>query len=196
MKNEFLETIKVEDGIYYHLSYHQNRYECVLNSFNVKNIQKLETYLDAPKKGLYRCRLIYNQHKIIDVEYIEYKKREIRSLKLVYDDEIDYSYKYSERNNINSLFSLRGDCDDILIVKNGFITDTSIANVALFDGKWKTPKFPLLKGTTRARYLNEGKIIESGIKVSDIKNFTKIALLNAMVDFDIIQNYNIKDIFC
>ncbi len=196
MKNEFLETIKVEDGIYYHLSYHQNRYECVLNSFNVKNIQKLETYLDAPKKGLYRCRLIYNQHKIIDVEYIEYKKREIRSLKLVYDDEIDYSYKYSERNNINSLFSLRGDCDDILIVKNGFITDTSIANVALFDGIWKTPKFPLLKGTTRARYLNEGKIIESGIKVSDIKNFTKIALLNAMVDFDIIQNYNIKDIFC
>ncbi len=196
MKNEFLETIKVEDGIYYHLSYHQNRYECVLNSFNVKNIQKLETYLDAPKKGLYRCRLIYNQHKIIDVEYIEYKKKEIKSLKLVYDDEIDYSCKYLERKDINNLFSLRGDCDDILIVKNGFITDTSIANVALFDGIWKTPKFPLLKGTTRARYLNEGKIIESGIKVSDIKNFTKIALLNAMVDFDIIQNYNIKDIFC
>lgn len=196
MKNEFLETIKVDDGIYYHLSYHQNRYECVLNAFNIKNIQKLETYLDAPKKGLYRCRLIYNQYKIIDVEYIEYKKREIKSLKLVYDDEIDYSCKYLERKDINNLFSLRGDCDDILIVKNGFITDTSIANVALFDGIWKTPKSPLLKGTTRARYLNEGKIIESDIKVSDIKNFTKIALLNAMVDFDIIQNYNIKDIFC
>ncbi|MCF6330098.1 MAG: aminotransferase class IV [Sulfurimonas sp.] len=196
MKYEFLETIRVKDGIYSHLSYHQSRYTNVLNSFDVKNIQRLDTYLNTSKKGLYRCRLIYNLQKIINIQYIKYKKREINSLKLVYDDEIDYSFKYLNRKNINSLFALRESCDDILIVKNGYITDTSVANIAFFDGQWKTPSSPLLKGTTRARYLNEGKIVESEIKVSDIKNFTKIALLNAMIDFDIIQQQNIKDIFC
>jgi len=196
MRNEFLETIRVEDGIYFHLSYHQNRYEKVLKTLNAKNIQKLETYLDAPKKGLYRCRLRYNSQKIVAVEYLEYKKREISSLKLVYDDEIDYSFKYSQRKNIDKLFALRENCDDIVIVKNGFITDTSISNIAFFDGKWKTPASPLLKGTTRARYLNEGKLIETDIKVIDINNFTKVALLNAMIDFDIIRQHNIKDIFC
>lgn len=196
MSNEFLETIRAKDGIYSNLSYHQSRYANVLNTFDVKNIQRLDTYLDAPKKGLYRCRLTYNLQKIINIQYLQYKKREINSLKLVYDDEINYSFKYLNRKNINNLFALRENCDDILIVKNGYITDTSVANIALFDGQWKTPSSPLLKGTTRARYLNEGKIIESEIKVSDIRNFTKIALLNAMIDFDIIQQQNIKDIFC
>ncbi len=196
MKNEFLETIRVEDGIHFHLSYHQNRYANVLKILNAKKIQRLDTYLDAPKKGLYRCRLRYNLQKIIDVEYLEYKKREINSLKLVYDDAIDYSFKYCDRKNIDKLFALREDYDDIIIVKNGFITDTSISNIALFDGEWKTPASPLLKGTTRARYLNEGKLIEADIRVIDIKNFTKIALLNAMIDFDIIHQHKLKDIFC
>ena len=37
--------------------------------------------------------------------------------------------------------------DEILITRNGLLTDTSIANIALFNGKeWHTPKHPLLKG--------------------------------------------------
>ena len=195
MKNEFLETIRVEDGIYFHLSYHQNRYEEVLKSFNAKKIQNLETYLDAPKKGLYRCRLIYTAQQVVSVEYIEYKKKDIKSLKLVYDDEIEYPFKYENRDDINKLFRLREDCDDVLIVKNGLLTDTSIANIALYDGEWKTPRNPLLKGITRKRYLDDAKIVEADIQVNDINKFTKIALLNAMIDFDIIREYNIKDIF-
>ena len=86
-------------------------------------------------------------------------------------------------------FDKRESCDDILIVKNGYITDTSIANIALYDGNsWITPKVPLLKGTTRQRYLDNAKILESDIKVQDLKKFSKIALLNAMIDFDIITN--------
>ena len=196
MKSEFIETIRAENGIYSHLPYHQKRYVDVLQSLGSKNIEELHSYLDAPKKGIYRCRLTYDLQKIVNVEYFEYKKREISSLKIVYDNDIDYSFKYSNREYINNLFALRENCDDILIIKNGLITDTSIANIALYDGEWKTPKTPLLKGTTRARLLNDGKIIESNINVSELKNFTKVALLNAMIDFDIIQQENIKEIFC
>jgi len=48
-------------------------------------------------------------------------------------------------------------------------------------------KQPLLKGTTRARLIDEGKIIEADIKVQDLRTFSKVALLNAMIDFDVLD---------
>lgn len=123
----------------------------------------------------------------MDVAYHEYKKREINSLKLVYDDEIEYSLKSTCRDKLDALFAQRGECDDVLIVKNSLITDTTIANIAFFDSnRWITPRIPLLKGTTRERLLREGKIFEADIAVDDLKKFSKIALMNAMIDFDII----------
>jgi len=82
-----------------------------------------------------------------------------------------------------------------LIVKNSLITDTSIANIAFFDSiRWVTPALPLLKGTTREKLLREGKIFEENIHVDDLERFSKVALMNAMIDFDIITK-NAKD-FC
>ena len=70
--------------------------------------------------------------------------------------------------------------EDIIIVKNGFVTDSSFSNLIFFDGKeWYTPSTPLLKGTTRARLLNEKKITERVIKIEDIKNYKSISLINA-----------------
>jgi 4-amino-4-deoxychorismate lyase len=84
-----------------------------------------------------------------------------------------------------------------LIIKNELVTDTSIANIAFFDGeKWLTPKKPLLKGTTRARLLENGEIFEADIDVHTLKNYTQVALLNAMIDFDIISEDKQKAIYC
>jgi len=198
MKNEFLETIKIDGSKVYNLEYHQKRYMSVLKSFGVNDTKELSEYIKPPKDGLYRCRLIYTPDDIekINVEYIEYKKRGIKKLKLIYDNDISYSFKSTDRGALNRLYDKRQDGDDILIVKDNLLTDTSIANIAFYDGVWKTPKTPLLKGTTRQRYLDEGKLLEEDIHVGDIKNYSKVALLNAMVDFDIISDNNIKDIFC
>lgn len=198
MKSEFLETIKIIDAKPMHLSYHQKRYESVLKYFAIDKYKKLEEFINPPKKGLYRCRLIYTPQDAqkIDVEYIKYEKRDIKTLKLIYDDTIEYSFKSTNRVELNKLFEKREEADDILIVKDGLITDTSIANIAFFDGVWKTPKKPLLKGTTRQRLLDDGKLVEVDIKPKDLKNFSKVALLNAMIDFDIIADENKKDVFC
>jgi len=139
---------------------------------------------------------VYDE-KNIDVEYIKYKKREVTKLKLVYDDEIVYEIKSTNRKNLEKLFLKKDDADDIIIVKNNFITDTSIANIALYDGKnWHTPKQALLKGTTRERLLHDGKLMLKDINVKDIYKYEKVALLNAMIDFDIIAVENIKDVIC
>lgn len=188
MNKSFLETIKIVDGEIYNLSYHQKRYESALKSLGIKETQKLEEFIKPPEWGLYRCRLVYND-KDIEVTFHEYKKRDIATFKLIFENEIEYSHKYADRKSLDALFEKREDADEILIIKDLMVTDTSIANIAFQtqDGSWITPKNPLLKGTTRARLLDEGMITEADIKVHELRSFSKVALLNAMIDFDILD---------
>ena len=187
MKINYLETIKSVDGEIFNLSYHQKRYESVLNSLGIDKTENLSDYINPPPFGVYRCRLVYSIDTI-SVSYHEYKKRDISSLKLIFNNDIDYSVKFENRDELNALYAQRGECDDILIIKDLLVCDTSIANIAFYkDGEWITPKKPLLKGTTRARLIDEGKLKEADIMVHDIKSFSKIALLNAMIDFDVLD---------
>ena len=107
---------------------------------------------------------------------------------MIFNNDIEYSHKSTCRDEIDELFSQRDECDDILIIKDLLVCDTSIANIAFYrDGSWITPKRPLLKGTTRARLIDEGRIVEADIKVQELREFSKVALLNAMIDFDVLE---------
>ncbi|MFA6193133.1 MAG: aminotransferase class IV family protein [Sulfurimonas sp.] len=197
--NSYFETIKVVDGEVLHLPYHQRRYESVLNALGIKEVENLEEYIKPPQAGLYRCRLVYTPliSNSIAISYHLYEKKEINSLKLIFNNDINYSRKSTFREELDTLYSKKNECDDVLIIKNLLVTDTSIANIAFYSngmcgeergstsGVWITPKEPLLKGTTRERLLDEGKIIEADIKVSQLRSYSKVALLNAMIDFDI-----------
>ncbi len=196
MKLEFLETIKSIDGVVQNVLYHQKRYESVLRHFGSCEFLELKTKLKPPNDGLYRCRVVYTLDGIKEIGYIKYEKRVINSLKLVEANGIEYSFKYADRGVLDALFAKREACDDVLIVKNDLISDTTIANVAFFDGElWLTPKKPLLAGTSRQRYLDMKKIYEADIKVDELGKFSKVALLNAMVDFDIIEK-KLEDVIC
>jgi 4-amino-4-deoxychorismate lyase len=196
VSRKFLETIKAVDGKLYHLEYHQARLERLFETLNADAPHRLKSLLSPPKEGFYRCRVLYDTESI-SVEYIAYTKRKVTSLKVLVCDTIEYALKYEDRSAIDQLFKRRGGCDDILIVKNGLLRDTSIANVAFYDGKnWLTPKTPLLHGVTRERLLDEGKIKEADITLLEIKRFKKIALMNAMIDFDIIAEENIGEVIC
>lgn len=154
------------------------------------NTESLEELIRIPKEaqtGLYKCRIIYGSC-IERIEFHPYRLRPIQSLKIVAGDDIDYSYKFENREAIERLFRLCGECDDVLIIKNGYITDTSIANIAFYDGiKWITPSSPLLKGTQREKLLSEGRIVEDDIKPLDLGVFKKARLFNAMIDFGEIE---------
>ncbi|MBU1217179.1 aminotransferase class IV [bacterium] len=196
MKHKFFETIKALDGQIFHLRYHQERYESVLKSLGMTEFKTLLEYLHPPHKGLYKCRVVYDENSL-EVSYSEYVRRDVKKVKLVYDDSIEYAQKAINRENIDALFGLREGCDDVLIVKNSFITDTSIANVAFYkEGIWYTPRTPLLNGTTRARLLEMKKIVEADIREADLKKYTGVALLNAMIEFDIITQENAGEIIC
>lgn len=187
MNEKYFETIKCNDYEVYNLEYHEKRVAKAIG-LNLN----LQEYIYPLTNELLRCKLIYTEEGVEDVQFFSYKKREIKSFKLLYDDKIEYSKKYLNRDNIDNLFLQKEDSDEIIIIRNGFITDTSIANIAIFDGNnWISPKTPLLEGTTRTRLLEEKQIFEKDITVDMLKNAKKIALMNAMIGFDIIEDYSL-----
>lgn len=184
---EYFETIKCNDYEIFNLEFHQKR---VARSIGL-NIN-LQDYIYPLSSKLIRCKLIYNESEVVDVQYFKYQKREIKTFKIVNGDECDYSKKYLDRTCIDELFKQKEDADEIMIIKNGLLTDTSIANIAIFDGSsWITSKNPLLLGTTRARLLEDKTIFEKDITLDMLKEAKKIALMNAMIDFDIIEDYSL-----
>ncbi|MFH1540638.1 MAG: aminotransferase class IV [Elusimicrobiota bacterium] len=193
-----LETIKVEDGklcnIFFHnLRLNNSRKElfCCHDFIKLENIVKVPLILKA---DLYKCRLVYSD-TIKKIEFLPYHKRKIKSLKIVICDTVEYNYKYENRECLDKLLKLKKKCDDILIVKNKKITDTSFSNVIFFDGKkWITPSTPLLKGTKREKLILEKKIILDEIKIKDLKSFKKAALINSMLDLmdNVIEIENIR----
>lgn len=183
-----LETIRCEYKEAKHLSYHQKRLEESRQMLGITKRYDLHTLITPPDEKLYRCRFLYDKQGY-SIEFHPYSPKKISSLKLITCDSLEYPFKYADREVLNTLFELRGECDDVLIVKNGYLSDTTIANIALqIDGVWLTPDAPLLRGTTRARLIDEGFLIPSPLKPSDIAKATKIALMNAMMGFIEVEN--------
>jgi len=183
--SNLLETIYIKDKKARYLDYHNRRFNKSRKEiFGVKESLDLSTLILPPTNNLYRCRIVYNKNIEI-IEYIPYIYKEIKSLSFVVSD-IDYRYKYEDREELNKLKSTSSD--DTIIIKNGLITDTTIANIAFLDkNRWITPTKPLLEGTTRERLINSGLLITRDIKKDEILGFDGIALMNAMVGFKIIK---------
>ena len=185
--SHLFETIKCYNGKLYNLEWHNSRFNRARKVyFGLTNKIDLEEIITIPedlKEGFFRCRVVYSK-MVKQIEFIPHQFRKIESLKLIEDNGIDYRFKYSDRKVLENLFEKRHNCDDIIIVKNGFITDSFTANLIFFDGKkWWTPDTPLLPGTQRAKLIYESKIEVCKIAVDEILNYKRVGLINAMWNF-------------
>jgi 4-amino-4-deoxychorismate lyase len=144
----------------------------------------LPEFVDPPQAGFFKYRVLYNQ-SIQSIEFQPYYLRKIHTLRLISDDTIQYAYKTADRSHLKALFAKRGMDDDILIVKNGLLTDTYYSNIVLENESGLfTPKTPLLPGVRRAHLLAKGQIEEAIIRVEDLPRFQRVHLVNAMLDLD------------
>lgn len=185
----YIETIRIEKGRLYNIAYHDRRMNEVRREvWGIDQPVSLETYVDAsPYEERTRCRVTYGR-EVESVEFFPYQIRPVRSLQLVQGGQIEYRRKRADRSGLNALFACREEADDVLIVRDGLLTDTSIANIALGDGSgWYTPASPLLQGTQRASLLDAGLICPLDIHVNELFGFQKIRLFNAMIDFGEIE---------
>ncbi len=183
-----IESIKLKDGEFHNLFYHEqrmNRSLKVLCGYQENfDLEQFLKYIDHPLEGLYKCRILYDDESKT-VELLPYQPKPINHLRVIEHDRISYDFKYADRKLINRLYDLRKGCDDILIVKKGLITDSSYANIIFKSGAyWYTPWSPLLKGTMRSSLLESNGIHEEEIRVKDLHTFQSFKLINAMIGFD------------
>lgn len=183
----FLETIKVKDDNFYNLSLHQERLQkTARHFFKTLPILNLTTQMipEDLRTGLVKCRVLYNSD-IVSIEFEPYSFKEINRLKVVEDNFIEYAYKSADRDALNRLVVQKGNADDIIIVKDRLITDTSYANLVFADSTgFYTPENCLLEGTKRRQLLDKGIIQAKSISLDDIASFSKIYLINAMIDLE------------
>jgi 4-amino-4-deoxychorismate lyase len=183
-----IESIKLSDGEFRNIFQHEQRMNRSLKELcGVEDFFDLGKFLeqfDIPEKGLYKCRITYDDQSH-DVEFLPYIPKEVKSLKIVEHDRIEYDFKYKDRSTIDRLFKKRNGCDDIIIVKQGLVTDSSFSNLVFRKGKrWITPWSALLKGTMRQNLLERNIVEEEDIRVEDISSFESCNIINAMLEFD------------
>ena len=187
--NEFLETLCILDGLPQHLEWHQRRIESTfhfcMSHATPFELEKALTLYDLPREGKIKCSIQYST-EIIEVTFATYSPKVIQHLKLVeIPHGFDYRFKYADRRVIDDLFSKRGDADDILMTRHGWITDTSIANIAFRkNDRWYTPALPLLAGTTWKRLIAEGKLIPRPIHQSELGQMDGFKVFNVMNELE------------
>jgi 4-amino-4-deoxychorismate lyase len=181
------ETIKIINGEPQNLPLHDERMNRSRHElFGTKDLLKLSDYIEVPyndEDNIIRCRVTYST-SIKSVEFSTYIPAEIKTLRIVDAGTLVYDYKYLDRSSLTALIDKKA-ADDILIIRNGCVTDASYANIVFTDGeRWITPDTPLLPGTMREFLLRKGLIRSDRITINDLSRFTHFRLINAMLGFN------------
>lgn len=193
---QFIETICLLDGKLRNLTYHQARFENTrVVHFPDAPFISLEEAIEIPedkKIGKFKVRVEYAK-EITLIEIIPYQIKPIQKIALYHHDrEITYGYKYADRWFFD-LYLKETQCDDLVLVRANYITDTTYTNLIFFDGvEWHTPTTSLLNGTMQASLIDEGKIKKKNLKIRDLSKYYSFKRINAMMNFEEAQTFDIQ----
>lgn len=182
----FLETICIDHGKVLNIEGHIDRMRLTSNCFRfgTPSLPYLPDLLPlALRDTKVKCRILYRE-TLLDISFEEYQPKKVLSLQLV-EASPDYSFKYADRNELSLLLEQKGEADEILITRNGFITDSSFSNVVFRQGDHLfTPDSWLLNGTKRQKLLREGIIAERKITRETLHEYESVYLVNAMLNIE------------
>ena len=182
---EFIETLRLEDGKVQLEPLHQARMErtaCDLG-FVCPPMPPLEELCPEPlRKGRVKCRFVYRE-TIRELSFTPYTPRVIHTFAPM---ALPVGYKYSYKSLDRAVLNRRKEgcaADEVLLVDSeGRITDCSFANLALRrEGRWYTPDSPLLEGIQRQHLILECLLTPRTIRVADLGEYDQILPINAML---------------
>ena len=197
------ETVCIRDAKVMYPEWHIRRYEESFLRFYgyppqeplFDSVSLLDSLQRLPASDMVKMKILYGS-KEKTVELSPYSSKNIQTLKMVEADDIDYSLKFADRSCLDELTARRGIYDDILIIKDEMVTDSSFCNIVFFDGdRYITPSTPLLRGVARQRLLDLGVIEEREVRAVDIGKFGSFVLINAMRDFFSLPQIPVGNIF-
>ncbi len=182
----FLESICINDGQPVNLEAHIERMHITAleHGFRLPVLPTISSVLPSHlTHGKVKWRILYRE-EIQTMEFLPYKPKTVQSLRLV-EGNPDYAFKYADRSALEELLVQKGDCDEILIIREGLVTDTSYSNVVLQQGdQFYTPTSFLLNGTRRQQLLRNGSIKERVIRATDLHRYDHLLLINALLNLN------------
>lgn len=185
--SQFIESIKVEDQEIYLLEFHQKRVNQTFAHFGKEgsiDLKKIFEHLEHDEDGLFKFRVVYDLDKKVRTQMIPYAIPEIVDFQLVENNSFDYSFKFEDRKELEKM-KMKSKAEEIIIIKNNHITDTSFSNLLFLKGKeWFTPTTYLLNGVQRQDLLKSKDIKETEITLQNLKQFSHFQLINSLNDFD------------
>ena len=193
---QFIESICCLNRELRNIDLHQERFERTrVDNFPDAPFISLEEAIKIPEDldhSKYKVRVVYGK-EIELIEFIPYEIKEINTIKLhPIDPEITYFYKYADRWFFDEYLK-ETNCDDLVLVKANYISDAIYSNLIFFNGyEWHTPTTNLLNGVMREKLIREGKIKENNIKTRDLKNYFSFKRINAMMNFEEAQTFDIQ----
>ncbi|TXF75949.1 aminotransferase class IV [Chryseobacterium sp.] len=195
--SQFIESIKVEDREIFLADLHQKRINETFAHFGKEgsiDLEKIFKDLELDDDGLYKLKISYGLNKIFRTQLIPYAISEIDDFQLVENNSFDYSFKFEDRKEFD-IMKAKAKAEEIIIVKNNHITDTSYSNILFLKKKdWFTPSTFLLNGVQRQHLLKTRKIKEAEITLQNMSDYSHFQLINAMNDFDDMFIYPISKI--
>lgn len=183
-----IESIRVVHRQFEHIEYHNQRLNQTREHFlgrksdwDIRSLVALPDHLD---EGVYKFRLVYDLD-IRSYTCLPYTPKVVKKLRLLTCDQANYAFKSEDRSLLDALHAQRGEADDVLLIKQGCMTDTTYSNVAFLEGdQWFTPNTYLLNGTCRQRLLQTGVLQEAHITVENVHRFSACRPINAMLVFE------------
>lgn len=188
--NTFIESIRLENGEFRQLHWHQQRLALTLLAHFGHSVQiDLQQQLrrrSVPATGLFKVRVVYSrQIELIEIE--PYTRHRVQRVELVEAGGLNYRYKYADRRLLDALRGEVSPGAQPVIVQHGLLTDATYANICVLEsGRWLTPAKPLLQGTARAAALAAGQITAAAITAADFRagRYARLKLINCMTLFD------------
>lgn len=179
-----VESIKILNGRCYNLALHEARMNrSRFAVFGMEDRCNLKQFIQIPEAymhGLVKCRVVYDS-QIQEITYGHYQIRTIRSVKIINTENHKYEHKWANRPQLDLLFDQRQDADEIIIVNNGLVTDGYYYNLVFErDGRYFTPKTPLLQGVQRSLLLKRNKIEIRNITKEEIYTYGSVHYINAL----------------
>ena len=193
---QYVETIRLQGGRFHLLPLHQQRMAATIREVYGEQIplpdlgEALRAVALPSDSGIYNCRVVYDS-AIRLTELAPYTPRTISSLRIVTAPAaLDYHLKNTDRSALAALAAEKGECDEVIIVREGLITDTSYTNLLFKSEKGLfTPRSPLLAGTMLRHLLDSGLVTEFDLTPADILpgnslGITHAIMINAMLPPD------------
>ncbi|MDR1080214.1 MAG: hypothetical protein LBQ79_04470 [Deltaproteobacteria bacterium] len=183
----FIENIKADEGSYMNLEGHAVRMDRTMRRFYRHPFVQgtLEKLLPAPPASGISMLTVHYGDAIISTEFSDYVRPSVRSLTMVDPGRMDYIFKSVDRERLRAVKEFSG-ADEAVIVRNGFITNVTVANLVFRDssGGLFTPLHYIHSGTKREYYIRTKTVTAYPIKHDQLGSYETVTLVNAMLDLE------------